>query len=289
MWVLVLFFSKKRKIIQPDEKNTIKKTVKKSKNCSFRIVPSVSQHIGSRENQEDAYKLTTLDEFIDSNDNGFLAVIADGIGGAALGEEASKTAVDVFEKEYNNLIKSNETLQERLKRAITIANIAVYDLAFNLNGGNMGTTLVAAVIFQEKFYWISVGDSRIYHYREGNLKQLTTDHIYANYLERDVARGLISRKEAEEHPERSYLTSHLGIPDLKEIAQSKTSLTILPEDIILLCTDGLTNTLTDLEICNLLDEQKSNPAEELVKNVLIKNKPYQDNVTVAVLSCLEIN
>jgi len=265
-----------------------RKTVMAKISDSLQVVPSNYQHIGARENQEDSFVISDFSNSQAVEVNGVLALVADGMGGLAFGEEASRTAAEAFLKIYEER-SADEAIRDSLKRALLNANTAVFDLA--LNGDvehDLGTTLVASVIYGDELHWISAGDSRIYLYREDDLQQLNTDHTYANYLEDDVANGKLTRQEALEHPERDYLTSYLGLPELKEISLNEKPLKLKAKDKILLCSDGLTNTLPAKRIAELLKSGVTKVAEEVTRAVLMANKPYQDNVTVVVLSVLSL-
>lgn len=251
---------------------------------NLKLVPSNYQHIGSRENQEDSFAISDLLRGEFGNNRSVLAVIADGMGGLALGEEASQVAVNKFIGEYESDGYSS-SIEDRLVQALLSANAAVYDLAYG--GGrreDIGTTLVATAIVDEELHWIAAGDSRIYFFTNGKLQQLNIDHIYANHLAKDVEKGKITFKEAQNHPEKDYLTSYLGLPRLTEISQSNKPINLKPGDKILLCSDGLTNTLTEQEIADILDNCTENIAEMIAREVLSANKTHQDNVTVIVLS-----
>ncbi len=209
------------------------------------------------------------------------------MGGLDLGEEASRVAVKVFMREYLNR-KKEDSVSEALWRALKIANIAVFDLAFDGEGEkDLGTTLVAAVIRQGMLHWVSAGDSRIYLYRNKKLNQLTRDHIYGNHLQLDVANGIISQKEADNHPERSHLTSYLGLPELPETDMSVDPLPLQQGDVVVLSTDGLFDTLSEKELTLILGKKTPDPAKELVKCTLAKKYRHQDNVTVVTFTVNE--
>lgn len=255
----------------------------------LKLVPSNCQHIGARERQEDAFGFSDFADCDGVNNNEVLAVVADGMGGLACGDQASQVAVNVFLKEYNN--KNNvKSIDHFLQRTITIANFAVFDLAFNegIEGADLGTTLVAVLVHKDKMHWVSAGDSQIFLFRERKMQQLNTEHIYANQLAIDVDKGLISKKEAEQHPERGHLTSYLGLPELYEKDFSTEPVTLSPGDVVLLCSDGLTNTLSIDEIIEILKQPSLNTADKLVEEALSKKKTHQDNITVLVLSCESI-
>jgi PPM family protein phosphatase len=251
----------------------------------LKLVPSNCQHIGARKRQEDSFGFTDLGDGRLVKDSGVLAVVADGMGGLAKGDLASQVAVSIFLGEYRKRTEQ-DPLDQFLQRTIHRSNCAVFDLAYD--GGvesELGTTLVAVAIHQGKMHWVSVGDSRIYHYKNEALIQLNEEHVYANRLKDDVKNGLITQKEANEHPERSYLTSFLGLPELNEIDYSIEPVTLEPGEVVLLCSDGLTNTINDHEIVEIIEQEPANLAEELTQKALAKNKRYQDNVTVVAISC----
>ncbi|HSW35462.1 MAG TPA: protein phosphatase 2C domain-containing protein [Candidatus Limnocylindrales bacterium] len=252
---------------------------------SLKVFPSNHQEIGSRERQEDAFAFSDLANKRLVLNRGLLAVVADGMGGLACGERASQAAVNAFLREYNNK-NDCEPEGEFLQRAITVSNTAVYDLAYT--GGeeiDLGTTLAAIMIHQNQLHWVSVGDSRIYLYRHGLMSQLSTDHIYANHLAAQVACGHLSRKEAEEHPERNFLTSYLGLPALTEIDRCSDPVHLESGDAVMLCSDGLYNSLPVDEIISVLKYSPVNAAEVIGKKAISKSIPYQDNITLVILTC----
>ena len=279
-----MFFPRSKKESEPNITRKLEPSNSKGSN-KIRIIPSTYQHIGARKQQEDAF---TLSDFSDSKlieESGLLAVVADGMGGLDCGEDASRVAVRVFFREYfrNDVEK---TIPEKLSQALESSNTAVFDLAYQ-DGMELdvGTTLVAVTIHNHFMYWVSVGDSRIYHYRKKILTQLTKEHIYRNKLMDDVQKELITIEEAEKHPEGAYLTSYLGLPSLPEIDLSSEPLLLEAGDRVLLCSDGLSSTLSEQEIELLLTEAENISSEELVKIALKKQMKYQDNITAVLLSC----
>lgn len=249
------------------------------------ILVDSAQNIGSRGNQEDALALRRQDDHDENEDSEeILAVVADGMGGLECGEEASALALETFLREYD-FNKGSRTIDQRLLRALKISNAAVFDLAYR--GGqekDLGTTIVAIAIKDSKLYWISAGDSRLYLFRAGRLEQLNLDHIYANHLEKEVDEGAISREEAENHPERNYLTSYLGLPVLTEIDQSGLPLELQAKDLVLICSDGLYDTLTEEETISALQDDSHPKAVHLVETSLNKSNPHQDNISVITIT-----
>ncbi|WP_424766535.1 PP2C family protein-serine/threonine phosphatase [Paenibacillus sp. sgz302251] len=249
------------------------------------VTPGNAQHIGTREEQQDAFCFSAHDDPEAIQRYGVLAILADGMGGLAMGGEAGRLAVQTMLREYTCKL-ADEPVTKALERALHQANKEVYELAKRHElEGSVGTTLIAAVIKEGMLHWISAGDSRIYLYREGQLIPLTRDHIYANRLYERVKAGELTREEAESHPERHLLTSYLGIPTLEEIDANHTGLRLQTGDWVLLCSDGLYDELSQslLEEAARLTPQHA--AEVILKHVIELQKPYQDNATIAILAC----
>ena len=250
----------------------------------MKIIPGNAQHIGTRKEQQDDFGFSDINNARFISHGGVIAVLTDGMGGLKMGREASRTAVRTMRKAYE--AKSpEETIPGALDRSLHLANKAVFEMAQEAGlEEDVGTTLVAAVVHREALYWISVGDSRIYLFRKGQLTRLTFDHVYARELDKEVARGNISRQEAESDPDRDALTSYLGSPEIKEIDRNVSEFLLEPGDRILLCSDGLHRALPEKEMAQMLGGQPQDDAESLVKNALSKKLPHQDNLTVAILA-----
>lgn len=248
------------------------------------ISPGNCQHIGSRSSQQDAFGFSDKDDAEFVVHGGVLAVVADGMGGMANGGEASHLAVRAFLHAYMAKL-ADEAVPMALHRALDEANQTVITLAHEVGEENVGTTLVAAVIHDDALHWVSVGDSRLYLWRKEQLTQLNQDHIYANDLDRDAASGYISPEEAENHPERASLTSYLGLDCLESIDQSPIPFRLLVGDRLFLCSDGLYAALEEIEIAPLFKHEAQRSAEDLITLALAKERPNQDNLTVAILAC----
>lgn len=248
------------------------------------VLPGNCQHIGARSSQQDAFGFSDKDDLAFVAHGGVLAVVADGMGGMAHGGEASHMALCAFLQAYMGK-SANETVPIALRRALDEANQAVISLAYQAGEENVGTTLVAAVIYDEVLHWVSVGDSRLYLWRDRQLTQLTEDHIYATDLDRDVANGNISLEDAENHPERLSLTSYLGLTPLDLIDQNPQPFPLFGGDRLLLCSDGLYVALVESEIAPIFNRDVQQVAEDLVAIVLAKSRQGQDNLTVAILAC----
>jgi protein phosphatase len=167
------------------------------------------------------------------------------MGGHQGGEVASSTAIETFLR----FEKDNRGLdpQDRIREGILAANLELYEQARSdpkLEG--MGTTFTCALLGEE-VYLGHVGDSRAYLWREGELTLLTRDH---SLVERMVREGYITSSEARNHPQRNIILRALGVSD--ELEVDLDSFVALPQDRLLLCSDGLTGTLEDEDINHII-------------------------------------
>ncbi|SJZ97604.1 PP2C family protein-serine/threonine phosphatase [Selenihalanaerobacter shriftii] len=246
----------------------------KNKKCKSEILIGNAQTIGNRKEQEDAF--ATI-----KDDNRILAVLADGMGGFALGKEASDLVVQTFLEAFSRNYNIN-SINKFLINTAYISNSKVLELAENRH---VGTTLVTAMFNNNVFYWAAVGDSSLYLYRNRELFPMNQKHIYANKLKAEYKAGEISREEQFSHPKRDRLTSYLGYEDFHEIDYSKTPIELKKEDKIIICSDGISDVISNIELENIL-EKKIHPidtSEMILKLVLNKHRTNQDNATVIVL------
>ena len=164
-----------------------------------------------------------------------------------------------------------------LKSATNYANNTVYEISKeNKNLEEMGTTLEICLIYNNKIYISHIGDSRVYSIIDGKIQRLTIDHSYVEKLVRD---GTITREEAENHPKKHVLIKALGCvpevePDIIEAELKK-------EEIIVICSDGLTNMLKDEQIKNIVINNIENPEKELIKEANIAGG--YDNITAIII------
>jgi serine/threonine protein phosphatase PrpC len=172
-----------------------------------------------------------------------LLAVADGVGGEEGGEVASRTAIDVTLKAYQES-PATWSPAKRLYRAVQQGNIEIHDRALVVTElRRMATTLTAIVVEGGMVYAAHVGDSRLYLLRDGALVQKTKDHTVTAARRRA---GLISAAAAKEHPERSTLTRSLG----RELiaAVDRLAFPVADGDTLLVCSDGLYNVLDDAEL-----------------------------------------
>jgi serine/threonine protein phosphatase PrpC len=247
------------------------------------IVSSGLSDVGRvRTNNEDSFRIVeSLNLFI----------LSDGMGGEAHGEVASAMAVDVVNKycESGKEDSGATVLDEapsnfssqtrRLKNAVAQANFQIYQSAQqNPEQRGMGATITALWLNDTLLSIAHVGDSRAYLLRSGNLQQLTNDH---SLVAEQVRRGLITPQQAEESEMQSVLLRALGAHPEVEIDVDEVG--IIPRDVLLLCSDGLTRMVTEPEIAGALQAETvpSAAAERLI--ALANENGGIDNVTVIVV------
>ena len=216
-----------------------------------------------------------------------LFAVADGLGGHAAGEVASRIAVEVLEAEIAPLLESEDTdpkaLREAMVESVRKANRRIISEAEgNPKLAGMGTTLTALAVLPRDaaFVFAHAGDSRLYLFRESELKQLTRDHTYVQEL---VDKGMLLPEEAQYHPYKHALTRALGIRDDLEVDSEMAELK--DGDAFLLCTDGLTNEVPDDFIAQIMSAHTDDPklcAQKLVAQAL--SFGGRDNVTVVAVA-----
>jgi len=185
-------------------------------------------------------------------------LVADGMGGHAAGEIASMTIVNsVAENAYSELfikhLNSDGDIDFGvwLHNAIQSANQAVYDIRKS-TASDLGSTVVSAIIVNNKAYIASVGDSRAYKIKEGEIRQITTDHTL---VERMVAVGQITSEEARSHPQRNVIYRTVG--DKERIEIDTYALSLNNGDQLLLCSDGLSGMISDGQILQIIKQAPS--------------------------------
>ena len=189
-----------------------------------------------------------------------LFILADGMGGYNGGEVASRLAVETaknYIKSYFSSIQlDKESIIQFLREAVDFTNKAVYQMSREEKElEEMGTTLEICLILANKVFIAHVGDSRVYRIRKDFIRKLTTDHSYVEKLVKD---GTITREQAYTHPKKNMLTQAIGCEP--EINPEVIVKGFLKDDILLMCSDGLTNMVTEEEIFNIVrtDVKKAN-------------------------------
>ncbi|MEO5359897.1 MAG: trypsin-like peptidase domain-containing protein [Nitrospirota bacterium] len=254
-------------------------------NKKLNIAPGNAQHPGTRADQQDALGFSDFSDTAFVRHGGVMAALADGMGGMAMGRQTSLAAIEAMLESYMSK-RPDETIADALSKAITCANSRALSVSDgNDTGAASGTTMAACVIHNSYLYWISAGDSRIYLLRNGTLTQINTDHTYENKLLEEFEAGVRTKEEIYNDPDRFALISYLGLPEIKAVDRNVRPYPLSDSDIVILCSDGLYNSLTPAEIKESMTEDPQSSAETLVHNAISKQRSNQDNTSAAVLTC----
>lgn len=233
-----------------------------------------------RKNNQDAYAVKNQ-----TASGHTLCVVCDGMGGAAGGQLASRIAVSTFMEEMEKLLvqsMSPEQLRDASACAVSLANQGIRAAAGESPEYNgMGTTLVSAVSYGDGAVITNVGDSRAYHITPGGITRVTRDH---SLVQRMVERGDITAEEARRHPNRNVITRALG-PDIDAECDGYIC-PMAAGDYLLLCTDGLVNTVNDQEM--LFEVLHSGSLEQALERLfqIARDRGAPDNVTAVLLQIL---
>lgn len=208
-------------------------------------------------------------------ERGFLAIVADGMGGHKAGEIASQKAVTVMSKSLEQATAYPPTA---IAKAVQAANLDIYNYALdNPEHKGMGTTLSALYIDDQVGLVAHIGDSRAYLVRDGTIRQLTQDH---SWVAERVRLGILTEDEARNHRWRNVITNALGANP--EIKLDLMSFEVMPQDRILLCSDGITSLIEDATLARIISQYMPDQAvEELVDRANEQGSP--DNVTAVIV------
>ena len=225
-----------------------------------------------RKQNQDAFRIEQLDR------GTLLCVVCDGMGGAKSGNVASSLAAEVFVEEIRrNWVTGmpSDRIDLMLRNAVKLANFTVYDQAAQIEEfSGMGTTLVAALVRENRATLVNVGDSRIYGIDRDGIRLLTKDHSFVQLM---VDRGDLTPEEAKSYPGKNLITRAIGTEPMVmcDIYHREVS----KGDYLLLCSDGLSNVLDDQEILFEVAHgvNKQHCCQRLLS--VAKNRGAPDNVT----------
>jgi protein phosphatase len=244
-----------------------------------------------REHNEDSFLIGNLahGDAFSENDAGVLRaeavpallIVADGVGGAASGEIASSLATQVIfeklrERAANGALKGAVVVADALQQAVVAANAAIHNHSReNRNHHGMGTTATVGLVVSGLVYFAQVGDSRAYIVRNGVVKQMTKDQ---SLVQRMVDAGKLTPEQAERSEHRNIILQALG-PE-KAIVPELTRDRLMNDDLLVLCSDGLSNQMTAQEIASMaaVNRDLEGLCDALIRRALDTGAP--DNVTV---------
>lgn len=229
----------------------------------------------AREMNQDSFYVSS------ENDEIKLFILADGMGGYKGGEIASKLAVvsakNFIINNFPKIIKEKEEILKLISDAIEYANFVVFEKSKESPEiSDMGTTLDICLIYNNKVFIGHIGDSRVYRIRKNVIRKLTNDHSYVAQL---VKEGKITKEEAYNHPRKNMLLKAIGCSSLVEPDVMYKG--FIKDDILLMCSDGLTNMLKDEEIYQILLENPEKPVEVLIKRA--NQNGGSDNITAIIV------
>ncbi|MBO9412484.1 MULTISPECIES: protein phosphatase 2C domain-containing protein [unclassified Ruegeria] len=241
---------------------------------------------GRRESQEDAVAA----RMFDAAGAGYI-VVADGMGGHAAGDVASELVItawrEALDAELEETVPSESALIDALPLAAMQANAAVAQHSEEQGEGfNMGSTMLGILLLEQRVFWISIGDSPLYLFRDGMLRQVNEDHSMAPIIDAQQAEGKLTREEALSHPDRNQLTSVIMGAAIPKVDCPEFPLELTTSDVLIAGSDGL-QYLSNPEIEHILQTQSKALAQDIAdalwRALRDKNDPDQDNASIAVL------
>lgn len=232
-----------------------------------------------REHNEDCFMVNRFvsasGEYFEVSEGNFIIAVADGMGGENAGEVASKLTLTTLNSTIIPI--ANEDLASKIKDI----HRAILDYGINNSEAKgLGTTLTGMMCVDDRIITFNVGDSRVYRYRDGILKQLTTDHSLVHAL---LSAGKISREEAFDHPRKNELIQSLGgitYADRLQVDVESIRGVFEEDDILLLCSDGLNDMVRDEDMEQIL--ASGSDIKSLAHSLVAKANDYggHDNITV---------
>lgn len=238
-----------------------------------------------RKNNEDAFLVSDLDTGgrletpaldVDVRDRGILLLISDGMGGHAAGDVASALVVESMQRTLSDPMADHSSLQRLINHAVQRANTVVHEAAQAAEKRGMGATLTAMLVHDAEAYVAEVGDSRGYLLRAGRLRQITKDQSFVQML---VDIGALSAEQARTAPQKNIILQAMGRDSALQVSIGR--LHLRRGDRLLLCSDGVSNLVTDAELRALLgDADLASISDRMVD--LANERGGTDNATVIV-------
>lgn len=261
-----------------------------------RMVPALTTLVrtatGNRKYQQDAVHVTDSKILASNKKTRVLAVVCDGMGGMADGGRASQTAIQMMVRGFAQVEKTVDLdIPSFFRQGIRAIDRVIYEFPKE-NGRGSGTTMVACIAEDNKLYWASVGDSRIYIIRGRQIQQVTRDHNYGLRLQEMVREGRMSQQEADSKRQKEALISFLGIGGVSLMDINTVPFEMQYGDVVMLCSDGITKTLPDSQIRQIILDERVKPgqkAEALVEAATHVNSHSQDNTSVALIHYHEVD
>ncbi|NLM63131.1 MAG: Stp1/IreP family PP2C-type Ser/Thr phosphatase [Mollicutes bacterium] len=219
-------------------------------------------------------------DIVKNKNEEYLLLVADGMGGHRAGEVASNIAITHLGKSFQQLdtVGDKEKAINWLKETVSEVNLLIYRYSEqNPTSQGLGTTLVLCLLTKDYLLFGNIGDSSGFVFKNKKLHKITVDHTLVNLL---VNSGELTEEEAKDHPKKNVLMRALGATTTVEMDIFDVEVDV---DGVLLCSDGLTNMLTEEQISRVLNENTS--LEEKLKKLVLKcnNRGGTDNISIACL------
>ena len=239
------------------------------------------QILGNREHQEDDFGLIEPSDA--GSDSSVVLLLADGMGGHVGGDTASVTVIRTFAEQFH---ATTGSITDRLRTCLSAANEAIADaIEKNPDLDGMGSTIVAAVVTPQGLDWISVGDSPLWLFRNGELQRLNADHSMAPALAKLVEEGRMTAQDAATDPNRHALRSAVVGDEIPLVDVSTHPVPIHEDDCMMLGSDGLF-TLDEDQLTGILSKLKETSTAEVVDTIVQAvddaGRSRQDNTTVLI-------
>lgn len=268
------------------------KTKEKKKNLPHTEVPihrklsyrvANLQGIGARSRQEDSFAFVNVLDVTEIQKNGLLFAVADGMGGMKDGKIASECAIASVRESFANIDRSGDIARQLVE--------SVYEAGERVEAlldGYGGSTLIASVIYQEKLYFASVGDSYFYLYRHGQLYRLNREHnVKTEIFLESIRRGRMDPTEVENSKESAALTQFLGMCGMDDVDGFLQPLKLHNGDILLVCSDGVGGVVSEEVLLEAM--HRATPQEIcacIEQEILRQRRGNQDNYTALVVQCI---
>lgn len=212
--------------------------------------------------------------------DGRFFIVADGMGGHAGGQEASRIATEAIQRHLAAHWLTDESAAALLETALLKANQAILqDQSSHPERSDMGTTAVVLIVRDEQFWCAHIGDSRLYRLRGPKIEQITEDHTW---VAKAMKGGDITPEQARQHPWRHVLSQCLGREDLRQMDIQPVD--VQTGDRLLLCSDGLTEELSDHSIASHLKSIRASEKAAIALINAAKDKGGRDNITVVIVT-----
>ena len=283
-------FGRKRKELEREKRMVAAQSSHKIVRKVPEIIALSYTATGNRKYQQDAVYVSGSRKIAGNRKTRVFAAVCDGMGGMADGGRASSTAIHMFREGFEKIEKEpNIQIPTFFSQGIRSVDAVISQFPKEAGKGS-GTTLVAVIAENNRLYWASVGDSRIYILRGRDMIQVTRDHNYMLRLQQMVDNGQMTLQEAQAKKQKEALISFLGIGNVTLMDINEQPFEMQFGDIVLLCSDGITKTLPDDQIRDIIKNDAVSMKEKakiLVEAAVRGNTHSQDNTSVAILQYVE--